>query len=180
MSVTFVRPKISDLVFHLYGRSVHPELFEVYDQFEISLREYTATVRICAAGHVVGVRSHGRVLTEVATTCTHPLPKNKRLIEKPLRGIRDESYRFPGGGRYQVSFQLERLDPEVYLNFHEELLMDCHRAELSHRFPAGNRLSPEPLSLIRTETTVNSLLIHAYHSFPDDCAVIKTQSLFEF
>jgi Protein of unknown function DUF2617 len=87
--------------------------------------------------------------------------------------------RFDGGLRYCVSFQLERLEPGVFLNFHEELLSDCKRSTIAHRFPTENRLSPEPLSLLRTDVGADSLLVHAFHTFPDSCTVLKTQSLFE-
>ena len=67
----------------------------------------------------------------------------------------------------------------MFLNYHEELIVDCGRADLSHRFPSANRLAPGPISLIRTEADARSLLVHAFHTFPDCCAVVKTQSLFE-
>jgi hypothetical protein len=68
----------------------------------------------------------------------------------------------------------------VFLNLHEELSIDCGRADLAYRFPPANRLAPEALSLIRTEVCPRSLLIHAFHTFPESAAVVKTQSLFEF
>jgi hypothetical protein len=74
---------------------------------------------------------------------------------------------------------MERLEPTVFLNFHEELSADCKRAAVSYRFPSENRLSPEPLSLLRTDTGTRSLLIHAFHTFPESSSVLKTQSLFE-
>jgi hypothetical protein len=74
---------------------------------------------------------------------------------------------------------MERLEPIVFLNFHEELSADCKRAAVHYRFPTENRLSPEPLSLLRTDSGPRSLLIHAFHTFPESCSVLKTQSLFE-
>jgi hypothetical protein len=74
---------------------------------------------------------------------------------------------------------VEVLDREVYLRFHEELLSDCDRAALALRFPAGNRLAPGPLSLIQTDSSADSLLVHAFHTFPENCAIVKTQTLFE-
>lgn len=180
MTVSFARPDISDLVFHLYGRSVHPELFQVYSETEVGQNDFQAVLRICDAGHTVGFRREETVITEVTATREQALPQKKRLFAKRLRGNRDESFRFENGLRYHVSYQLEQLDPEVFLNFHEELLVDCSRAEVAHQFPSTNRFAPGPLSLIRTDVCTRSLLIHAYHTFPESCAVVKTQSLFEF
>jgi hypothetical protein len=180
MSVSFARPDILNLEFHLYGRSVHPELFQVYAESEVWQQAYMAVIRICEAGHTVGFRFGETTITEVTATRQQALPMKKRFFERRLRGNKDESFQFEGGLQYHVSYQLEQLDPEVFLNFNEELLIDCARAEVSHRFPPGNRLDPQPLSLIRTDIAARSLLIHAFHTFPESSAVVKTQSLFEF
>ena len=179
MNVDFARPNVSDLVFHLYGRSVHPELFEIYTESAILLEAFEARIRICSAGHVVEFRRDADTITEVTATRKQPLPQKKRFLENRLRGSRDDSFRFECGIRYQVSYQVERLDPEVFLNFHEELLIDCDRAETAHCFPAGSRLAPGPISLVQTDVCSGSLLVHAFHTFPESCAVVKTQSLFE-
>ncbi len=179
MKVSYARPSVSTLVFHLYTRTVHPELFRIYAETDICKQVYHAQVRICNAGHTVSFRSSGQTITEVAATSQQPLPKRSRFFEKRLWGTRDESFRFDCGLRYHVSYQLEQLDPEVFLNFHEELLIDCTRADVAHRFPPVNRLAPGPLSLIRTDVGSRSLLIHAFHTFPESNVVVKTQSLFE-
>ena len=180
MSVSsFVRPDAAKLEFHLYDRSVHPELFHVYREAAVWQDKYQADIKICDAGHLVEFHHKHRSLTEVIAFHNQPLPQRKRAIEKRLRGCRDDSFRSHSGVHYQISYQLEKLDPDVFLNFHEELVADCERAAVSYRFPAGTRLAPCPLSLVRTDACRGSLLVHAYHTFPDSCAVVKTQSLFE-
>ena len=179
MNVDFARPSVSDLVFQAYGRSVHPELFQVYADLQVWQEEYTADIRICDAGHTIDFHRNGQCVTEVTATGKQPLPQRKRFLDRRLRGSRDESFRLEGGLKYHVSYQLEQLDPEVYPEIHEELLVDTKTANVSHCFPAGNRLSPGPLSLIRVDVGARSLLIHAFHTFPDALAVVKTQSLFE-
>ncbi len=179
MSVGFVRPNSSQLMLHVYGRSVHPELFRTFAETEIAADRYAATLRICDTGHSITFRHKGHTVTELIASRDQLLPQKKRLLEKSLRGCRDEMVHFDGGLRYSVSYQLERLEPNVFLNFHEELSADCKRVAISYRFPTENRLSPEPLSLLRTDAGGRSLLIHAFHTFPESCSVLKTQSLFE-
>jgi Protein of unknown function DUF2617 len=179
MSVGFVRPNSSRLMLLVYGRSVHPELFRIFAATDIAQDGYGATLRICDTGHSVAFRYKEHTVTELTASRDQLLPQKRRLLEKSLRGCRDESVRFDGGLRYSLSYHMERLEPTVFLNFHEELLADCKRAAVSYRFPAENRLSPEPLSLLRTESGSRSLLIHAFHTFPESCSVLKTQSLFE-
>ncbi|MFQ5732405.1 MAG: DUF2617 family protein [Planctomycetaceae bacterium] len=179
MSVKFARPSIADLTFQVFGRSVHPELFDVYAVREFWNDAYSVGVRICEAGHVVAFRLDELTVTEVVSTHDQPLPRRCRSFCQKLGGSRNRSARF-GGLNYEVSFHVERLDAEVFQNFHQELLVDAERVELAHRFPAGNRFSPEPLSLLRADAQPDSLLVHAYHTFPEHCAVVKSQSLFEF
>lgn len=179
MNVSLARPDVADLVFHLYGRSVHPELLHVVSETELWQDRYTAAVRICDAGHVVVFQWAGQTATEVTGTRQQPFPHRKRLLERRLQGQRHESFRFDGGLQYHASYQVEQLDPEVFLSYHEELLADARRSSVFHRFAATSRLAPEPLSLIRAESDARSLLIHAFHTFPNHCTVVKTQSLFE-
>ncbi len=68
MSVDFARPDVANLVFHLFGRSVHPELFTVYAKAELRHQNYAAIIRICDAGHILSFRHKEQVLSEVTTT----------------------------------------------------------------------------------------------------------------
>ena len=74
-----VRPKVAELVFQLYGRALHPELFEVHSTRTVKRGDYEATVNITSAGHVVTWRYQGLTLTEVATSAHHPLPQKRRI-----------------------------------------------------------------------------------------------------
>ncbi|HEX6984814.1 MAG TPA: DUF2617 family protein [Planctomycetaceae bacterium] len=179
MAVSVVRPDVSDLVFRLFGRSVHPELFDVRAKATITLEGYQATISLCDAGHLVSFRCGGRTITEVLAASGHDLPEQKRLYGRKVRGSRSESRVFEGGLRYQTCYQLEELDAEVFGRTHEELTTDCLKADVAYRFPPGNRLAPAPLSLVRADARNDGLLLHAFHTFPDCRAVVRTQSLFE-
>ena len=128
MSVSFARPDISQMVFRVYGRSIHPELMRVYAETRAWQDAYSATIRICEAGHSVEVRFGNEVITEITSTKMQPLPQQKRLLERRLSGQHDDAITFSGGVRYQVSYQLEQLDHEVFMNFNEELVLDCSKA----------------------------------------------------
>ncbi|GAB4147530.1 MAG: DUF2617 family protein [Planctomycetaceae bacterium] len=179
MSVRFARPDISELMFHVFERSLHPELFQVYKEQDIWCSNYWAQIQICDAGHLVSFHLGDRTVTEVVATRTQPLPKMKQSFGNRLVGSREASLRLHGGISYQVGYHLEQLDPEVFANLHEELLADCDRVDLSHKFSSDNRFAPESLSVIRTDAEHNGLLIHAIHTFPSSHAVVRSQSLFE-
>jgi hypothetical protein len=158
---------------------VHPELFERFAQTTITQDGFRATLAITDAGHLVEFRAGKQTTCEILSPRGQMLPNRQRLLEKRLCGARDESLWLPGGIGYQLSFQIERLDPTIYLQVHEEFSRDCRKATLDYVFEPPNRLAPAAISYIDVSLFPRSLLIHAFHTFPENCAVVKTQSLFE-
>ena len=174
-----VRPKAADLVFQLYGRVLHPELFEVCASRSVDRGGYRAQVAVTTAGHVVAWHHDGVVLSEVATHAGQPLPQRRRLLSHRIGGERSDRVECRGGVRYEACFQLERVDAEVFWSFQEELAAAGVRRGLLHRFESGGRLAAAALSWITVETRPRALLVQAFHTFPDDLAIVKSQSLFE-
>ena len=173
------RPKVAELAFQLYGRALHPELFQVFQSRTVERGGFKAKIEITSAGHVVTWRYGGLTLTEVAASAQHPLPQKRRLIHHKLRGERTDGLECRGGVRYQMSFQLEPVVPEVFWTFQQELAHDGERQGLLHRFDASGRMALGALSYIHVETRNRSLLVQAFHTFPDDYAIVKSQSIFE-
>ncbi len=174
-----VRPKVAELVFQLYGRPLHPELFEVHSCRSVKRGDYEARIEITSAGHVIQWRYAGLTLTEVATSAHHPLPKRRRLLSYRLKGHRTDYVECRGGVRYQVDFTLETLDPEIFWTFQQELSHDGQREGMLYRFDSSGRLTLGAISYINIETRNRSFLVQAFHTFPDDYAIVKTQSLIE-
>jgi hypothetical protein len=177
--VLTVRPKVAQLIFQLYRRALHPELFQVYETCTIERGLYTAKIDITSAGHVVTWRHAGMTFAEVAAAAHHPLPKMRRLFSYRLKGQRSDCVDFGGGARYQMNFQLEPAEPEIFWTFQQELLGDGLRHGMLHRFDASGRIAMGALSYINWEARRRSLFIQAFHTFPDDYAIVKSQSLFE-
>ena len=174
-----VRPKVAELVFQLYGRPLHPELFEVYSTRTVSRGDYEAKVEITSAGHVVTWRRDGMTLTEVCTSARHPLPERRRLMWHRLQGEQSDSVDCRGGIRYEVEFSLEPVDPQVFWTFQEELTDDGPRQGMLHRFDSSGRMALGAISYINVESRSRTLLVQAFHTFPDDYAIVKSQSLFK-
>ena len=134
-----VRPKVAELTFQLYGRPLHPELFQIYKSRRIERGGYEAKIDITSAGHVVTWRYDGLTLTEVAASANNPLPKKRRLFFQRLNGERSERVECRGGIVYQVAFQLEPVDPEIFWTFHQELTQDRERRGMLHTFDSSGR-----------------------------------------
>ena len=174
-----VRPKVAELTFQLFGRPLHPELFQVFETCTIERGSYTAKIDITSAGHVVTWRYGGLTLTEVAASARQPLPKTRRLLCYGLKGQRTDRVECRGGVCYQMSFQLEPTDPEVFWTFQQELAGQGLQQGMLHRFDSSGRMVLGALSYINFEARNRTLLIQAFHTFPDDYAVVKSQSLFQ-
>ena len=174
-----VRPKVAELVFQLYGRSLHPELFEVYESRAVKRGDYGAKIEITSAGHVVTWRYAGLTLTEVAASAHHPLPERRRLLSYRLRGERNDRVECRGGVCYQFGFQLESVDPEIFWTFQHELVRDGQRQGMFHKFDSSGRMALGALSYINVDSRDRQLLIQAFHTFPDDYAIVKSQSMFQ-
>jgi len=178
-AVLSARPKVAELVFQLYGRPLHPELFQICCSRTVERGEYQAEISITSAGHLVTWRYHGMTLTEVAAAANHPLPQKRRLLSYRLKGERNDRVECRGGAVYQVSFQLEPVDPEIFWTFQQELAIDSQRKGMFHCFAPNDRMAMGALSYINVETRNSSMLVQAFHTFPDDHAIVKSQSLFE-
>jgi hypothetical protein len=177
--VLIVRPKVAELVFQLFGRPLHPELFEVCSSQAVQREGYEAKIDITSTGHVVTWRRDGLTLTEVATSAHHPLPQRRRLMSYRLKGHRSDRVECRGGVSYQASFQLESLSPEVFWTFQEELSREGPRQGLLQRFDPSGRIALGAISYIHVESRLRRLVVRAFHTFPDDYAIVETRSLFE-
>ena len=174
-----VRPKVAELAFRVYGRSLHPELFQVFKTRTVSRGQYTAQIDITSAGHVITLRAGALTLTEVAASAQNPLPKRRQLLAYRLRGQRSDRFECRNGATYQMSFQLEPVAPEVFWTFQQELAHDGSCRGLLHTFDASGRMALGAISYINVETRNRSMLVQAFHTFPDDFAIVKSQSLFQ-
>jgi len=179
MSLPLARPDLGSLLFRLYNRVPHPELFTIRTTTRLHQLRWSAVLAVCDAGHVIQWQSANQLVCEVVTGGEVELPVHGRILSRRMLGSCSESVGLPAGVDYQVCFQVERLDPVQFLNVHTELQQDCERATVSYQFSGQSRLAPGPLSLLNCEATPDSLLVHSFHTFPEQCAVVKVQSLLE-
>jgi hypothetical protein len=179
MGVFLVRPRVCDLVFQLYGRPLHPELFEILSERKIRREDYELRVRITRTGHVISWANRDVHLTEVAAAVDQPLPEKRRLLRHRLRGEHSDVLACAHGVSYQTSFQVEVLPAEIFLHVHDEILADGTKRGLLHNFQPNHRLALAPLGFVTVEAWSGCLLVSSFHTFPDEHTVVKTQSLIE-
>ena len=82
-----LRPKAGELVFQLFGRPLHPELFEPCGARSFDRGGYAVTVAITSGGHVVTWRHGGLTLTaEGFTARAEQATLDRRTGEMRLTG----------------------------------------------------------------------------------------------
>jgi hypothetical protein len=182
----------SSLRFCLYDRPLHPEFFDIYHDHRIVQKDYEAQVWVTGCTHLIGFHHDGRSLVELTVPADNELPQRGLLLDSPFRGERDHECNGLNGIRYMVSFQLELMKPMAYARTHHELAQLGARRGLFVPFPAWTSRSPGvpaviscgggaliPFTYIDYEAKADQLHVFAFHSFPEERTIVKSQSIFE-
>jgi hypothetical protein len=179
MGVRSSRLRVSDLAFQVYGRALHPDWFAVRAHRRVHQTGWEADVRLVEGGHVVVWGSGDSRVSEVLIGAEAGLPAAGLLHHSRVRHERVIDLHPSQRVQYQTCHEVERLDAELFAHLNDELMLEPLRGGLCHRFSASNRLAPSALSLVHLESRPRGLSIQAYHTFPDERAIVRTQSLFE-
>ena len=179
MGVYLTRPRVSDLVFQVYGRPLHPELFDILATRRVRREDYELTVWITRTRHVISWENADVYLSEVAAAGDQPLPEKRRLLSHRLRSEHSDTLACAHGVNYQTTFQVEVLPPEQFLHVHDEIVSDGGKRGLLHNFHPHHRLALAPLGFVSVEARPGCLFLSSFHTFPGEYTVIKTQSLIE-
>lgn len=177
-NVLFVRPKIADMGLHLFSRSVHPELMEACVDREVNRDGYVLRVQITTSGHLVSFRQDRLLMTEVCSGIRQALPSTGRLISRPIETERLVECELFGRIHWESRFQLEVVDPRVFLLIQEQLDKQADFEGLVHRFASSGRIPLGGVSYINIQTFERHVLLKAFHTFPDTCSVVKCESKF--
>jgi hypothetical protein len=146
---------IEELMFSLFQRPLHPELFQIY-----------AKRHIC--------------LTEVISAPGQMLP-SRGLIERfQFRGPRSHKCTLSRGVSYMTDFQVEKMSPNLYRQSHTDLERFARNRGLFVKFPELETDNLQPFCYVDFEARKSELHIHAFAAYPDQVTMIKTQSLFDF
>jgi hypothetical protein len=178
MTVSYARPDVADMVLRVFQRSVHPELMETLRETRFSVGRHTATLRICRDGHAIEFRTRRHTLTELAVSRHSPVPSTGCAVDRRLIGYRTHSV-LSAGIQYNCSYQLETIPADIYLQIHREMEMDANKSTLAVALPGSSAASPPCLSFFSSDLLRNGLVVHSYHTFPGNGAVLRIQSLFE-
>ena len=179
MGVSSDRARVADVAFRVFGRTLHPDWFSTRLYRRIVQARWEADVRIIEGGHAINFGAGPIRLTEVLSGPETLLPDPGLLFHSNVRCERTASLEPGGNIAYHACFEVERVDPEVFRYLNDEMVCDLSQHNLVHSFKSSNRLVPPPLVHLHVEAAVRSLSIQSFHTFPDECAIVRSQSLYE-
>lgn len=179
MGVSRTPSRVADLLFQVFNRGLHPDWFATRSFRRIEFQGWEADLRIIEGGHAVVFRAGAMLLTEVLSGPDSPVPETGRLFQAGLRKERSTILRPGGSIEYQSCLDSEQVDVEVFRHLSQETALDGSRNALFHAFRGNNRLLPAPVSMIKVTPRAGDLTIQSIHTFPEERAIVRTQSLFE-
>lgn len=168
-----------DLNLFVFERALHPELFQRYAAYRVAQGRYYADVWIIGLGHVVTVTSGARSLTELLARESEMLPTRSILTRFKLKGERDLEKRTADGWGYMVSTQVETMDEALYKSNHYDLLRHAEKRGSFRTYDHWADGELVPFSYIDHEARDREFHVHAFHAFPHERTLVKTQSIIE-
>jgi hypothetical protein len=177
--VLSVRPKITDLNFHLFARPLHPELFQVCASRTFEREQYSLSINISTDGHFITFRHKDFTLTEVSASLHHPLPPSRIVVSHPVEAPHAESIIHHDSIEYQSEVEMEAVSPQTFVTIAQQLDKRIECEGLVHRFDSNGRLAFGAISYINVQSFREHVKIRSFHTFPDTCAVMKSESQFK-
>ena len=179
MTTRSLRPAVAELSFQVYGRPLHPELFDVLAERRILHPDFLLCVRVTPTGHVLSWDNGAVHLSEATVGPEQQMPPSRRLWAQPFRHESSVKLDCGKGVRYQAAWHAESLSSEAFVAVHDEILADGGKRGLLFHFGGASRLALAPLAHLTAEFRPGCLFLTALHTFPREFAILKTQSLIE-
>ena len=168
MNLHLIRPPVAELVFQVYAKPLHPELFDIVATQSWKREDWRVAVHITRSGHFIAWNNGVVFLAEVAEVPSPEIINSRRLLHYRMRGEHAASVQCDGGIVYQTSFQVETLPPEIFLHIHDEILADGGKRgwsagylETMDKAQGRGLVDPEA---VRRALTPDTILISIMHS----------------
>lgn len=173
------KQRVDDLQLCLYQRALHPELFRIDRVKRVAQANYQAEVWVTGLAHVVTVQFGDQILTEVITEDNELLPKTGLATSFRFRGERDHTQSFDSGLKYILSTQVERLTPQLFPATHRDYVHYAQDRGIYVSFKEWSHDGLAPFTFLDYDARGREFHVHAYHAFPEELTLLKTQSIFE-
>lgn len=174
-----IKQRVENQHFYLYHRALHPELFRISHVKHLKQRRYQAEVWIVGLSHVVTVQIGNQFVTELISEENDLLPKAGLVTSFRFRGERDHTQAFDDGVRYMMSSQVEKMTSNLFPSSHRDLMRYAKKRGTFCEFDEWEHDGLVPFTFVDCDPRERELHVHAYHAYPDDLTILKTQSIVE-
>jgi hypothetical protein len=168
-----------DLHLFLFDRALHPELFRHYADYRVEQGRYHADIWIIGLSHVLTVTSGQHSVAELLARESDVLPARGVVSRFRLKGERDHERRLPNGWGYMVSTQVEVMDEALYKSVHQDLQRHAERRGCFYQYDRSGAGKLAPFTYIDHEARDAEFHVHAFHAYPLERTLVKTQSIIE-
>ena len=94
-----------------------------------------------------------------------------------IKGNQTDEVVFRDSIGYQCEFQRDQVAAKTVLAIQQQLPeVDC--SGLVHRFQSSGRMAFGALSYIDVQAFLRHVQVRTFHTFPDSCSIVKSQSVF--
>jgi hypothetical protein len=173
------RQRVDELHFYLYQRALHPEFFRIHQVKHVEQRVYHAEIWIVGLAHVVTVQFGRNCLTELIAHESDLLPKTGMATSFRFRGERDHSQSFANGLHFILSSQVERMSANLFPSSYRDLMRYAQKRGMFQSFDEWEHDGLAPFTFVDFEAREREFHVHAFHAFPEELTLLKTQSIFE-
>lgn len=174
-----MRPPLPSLVCRVYDRALHPECVAAVKSRRVERPHFVLTIHLTGGGHVVEFRVAGQTVTEVLGGAGDDFPSAGLRLERAV-GPGQSGKLGLGELTYRVGVQAEVLPPELFAHAQAELGADAARRGVIAYLPPQSRLGLAPVGFVTAEPVPGGVSITAFHGFPAESALVRTQTLLEF
>lgn len=162
----------------IYGRALHPELFELQARRLDRHGDYEVESWITTSGHHVRFHCAGEVLTEVVIDRGDHLPETGLIHALPCLGEKDYEMEPQGGLGYVSTIQTEQLTDNLYTaTFREMQDFANETSSISREWTDDEGVTC--LSVLDTQKYKHEFHLQSYHLLGSSGTVLRTQSIFE-
>ena len=168
---------VSDLRLSVYLRALHPEFFDIRAGLTFEAFAFDGQMWLIEGGNVVSFIDGPDAVTEVIAPKDLALPKRGRVRALDLAGSAECEVDARGTVLYRMAYQVETCTAGRYVREAEDLLAS---ARSGHLYREGDAVGAgRAFSYAVPEPKGRGLLVHAWHGFPADHTILRTQTLME-
>ncbi len=173
-----IRPNVAEHSLVVLTRSVHPELFQIHRTHHIKRNSYRVRLDITSDGHIITFNSGLVTFCEVIASENQEMPLRRRIRCGRLGETRTFETCSKGLVRYETESSVEIASRELFWEIQQQFGGKTKEHELLQVFGASGRVTLGAVSYMHVDQRATQLTVQAFHTFPDEYAILKSFSTF--